>query len=111
MKAVGVQVGYCLECGTTAAAGSGRVLDEPLLLSGMIASAIAISGVVGASQNDPAGWNSFYHSCTADNVCPLGEGEELVTACGCLDDFPEAAVMMQTVRLAGSDLACTAGTP
>jgi hypothetical protein len=41
----------------------------------------------------------------------LGEGEELVTACGCLDDFPEAAVMMQTVRLAGSDLACTAGTP
>ncbi|ODT94340.1 MAG: hypothetical protein ABS86_00240 [Sphingobium sp. SCN 64-10] len=72
---------------------------------------VAISGVVGASQNDPAGWNSFYHSCGTDNVCPLGEGEELVTACGCLDDFPEAAVMMQTVRLAGSDLACTAGTP
>ncbi|MGE6692721.1 MULTISPECIES: hypothetical protein [Sphingobium] len=72
---------------------------------------VAVSGAVGAAQNDPAGWNSFYHSCTADNVCPLGEGEELVTACGCLDDFPEAAVMMQTVRLAGSDLACTAGTP
>lgn len=72
---------------------------------------VAMSGVVGAAQNDPEGWNNFYHSCTADNVCPLGEGEELVTACGCLDDFPEAAVMMQTVRLAGSDLACTGGTP
>lgn len=72
---------------------------------------VAVFGVVGAAQNDPTGWNSFYHSCGTDNVCPLGEGEALVTACGCLDDFPEAAVMMQTVRLAGSDLACTAGTP
>lgn len=72
---------------------------------------VAVSGVVGSQQIDPSGWNSFYHSCGVDGTCPLGEGEELVSACGCLDDFPEAAVMMQTVRLAGSDLACTAGTP
>ena len=44
------------------------------------------------------------------SVCPLGPGEEIVSACGCLDDFPEAVVMMQTVRLAGADLACTAET-
>ena len=62
-------------------------------------SEVAISGVVGTRQNDPTGWNSFYHSCGTDNVCPLGPGEELVTACGCLDDFPEAAVMMQTLSL------------
>ncbi|WP_150295351.1 hypothetical protein [Sphingobium estronivorans] len=69
---------------------------------------VAVDGVVGSRQNDPAGWDIFYHSCTSDHVCPLGQGEELVSACGCLDDFPEAVVMMQTVRLAGADLACTA---
>jgi hypothetical protein len=42
------------------------------------------------------------------NTCPLGSGEELVTDCGCLDDFPEAVVMMQTLRLSGADLVCTA---
>lgn len=71
-------------------------------------SAVAVDGVVGARQNDPAGWDIFYHSCANDTVCPLGEGEELISACGCLDDFPEAVVMMQTVRLSGADLVCTA---
>lgn len=68
------------------------------------------AGVVAAQQNDPVGYDTFYHSCTADNVCPTGDGEEVVSACGCLDDFPEAVVMMQTVRLAGADLVCTAAS-
>ncbi|MCF8707796.1 MULTISPECIES: hypothetical protein [Sphingomonadaceae] len=67
----------------------------------------AIAGVIGASQNNPTGWDTFYHSCSAANVCPLGRGEEIVSGCGCLDDFPEAVVMMQTVRLGGADLVCT----
>lgn len=69
---------------------------------------VALDGVVGSKQNDPAGWDIFYHGCMSDNVCPLGPGEELISDCGCLDDFPEAAVMMQTVRLSGADLVCTA---
>ena len=73
--------------------------------------AAAPAGVIGNSQNDPAGWDYFYHSCSADNVCPIGPGEEVLSACGCLDDFPEAVVMMQTVRLAGADLVCTAEQP
>ncbi len=68
------------------------------------------AGVVGAQQNDPGGYDTFYHSCTTDTVCPAEEGEEIVSACGCLDDFPEAVVMMQTVRLAGADLVCTAAS-
>ena len=71
-------------------------------------SGVAPAGTVAQQQNVPVGWDSFYHACTSDNVCPLGPGEEIVSNCGCLDDFPEAVVMMQTVRLAGSDLACTA---
>ncbi|MBJ7439916.1 MAG: hypothetical protein JHD35_12930 [Sphingopyxis sp.] len=69
---------------------------------------VAVDGVVGARQNDLAGWDIYFHSCTSDNACPLGEGEELISACGCLDDFPEAVVMMQTVRLSGADLVCRA---
>lgn len=68
----------------------------------------APDGVVGARQTNPTGFDTFYHVCRADNVCPAGPGETIVSPCGCLDDFPEAVVMMQTVRLAGADLACTA---
>lgn len=68
---------------------------------------VAPSGVVGALQNDPSGTDIFYHGCDGANRCPAGPGEEVVSACGCLDDFPEAVVMMQSVRLAGADLVCT----
>lgn len=71
----------------------------------------ASDGVVGAKQNLPTGYDTFFHACTADNQCPMGPGEELVSACGCLDDFPEAVVMMQTVRLAGADMVCTGNVP
>lgn len=67
----------------------------------------APDGVVGTKQNDPTGYDTFYHACDSGNRCPTGPGEEIVSACGCLDDFPEAVVMMQTVRLAGADLVCT----
>ena len=67
----------------------------------------ALSGVVGDKQNVPTGYDTFYHSCDSANRCPAGPGEEIVSACGCLDYFPEAVVMMQTVRLAGADLVCT----
>lgn len=71
----------------------------------------APDGVVSALQNSPQGWDIYYHACSADNVCPAGNGEEIVSACGCLDDFPEAVAMMQTLRLAGADLVCTATAP
>lgn len=69
------------------------------------------TGVTGALLNEPAGWNTFYHSCSAQNVCPLGAREKIVSDCGCLDDFPEAVVMMQSVRLAGADMVCTSSAP
>jgi hypothetical protein len=72
----------------------------------------ALAGVVGAQQTNPTGFDTFYHVCKLDgsgaNICPAGPGETIISPCGCLDDFPEAVVMMQTVRLAGADLVCTA---
>jgi hypothetical protein len=76
-----------------------------------INTAAAPSGVMASQQNDPTGFDTFYHVCSADNVCPTGAGEQIVSACGCLDDFPEAVVMMQTVRLGGADMTCTSATP
>lgn len=73
--------------------------------------AAALGGIVAAKQNDPSGYDTFFHACDADNRCPMGVGEELVAPCGCLDDFPEAAAMMQTLRLAGSDMVCTRSVP
>ena len=70
-------------------------------------SAAAPDGVTGSKQTNPTGWDFFYHACQDSNVCPAGEGEELVQGCGCIDDFPEAVVMMQTVRLGGADMICT----
>ncbi|CAN5218976.1 conjugal transfer protein TraN [soil metagenome] len=79
--------------------------------SARVNSDAAADGVVGALQNTPQGWDTYYHACNAQNVCPAGPSEEIVSACGCLDDFPEAVAMMQTVRLAGADLVCTATVP
>lgn len=74
-------------------------------------SGVAVDGVVAAKQNTPVGYDTFYHACTTDSAgsdhCPIGPGEALVSACGCIDDFPEAVVMMQTVRLGGADMICT----
>jgi len=70
-------------------------------------SAAAPDGVTGAKQTDPIGWDVYYHACQDSNVCPAGDGEDMVQGCGCIDDFPEAVVMMQTVRLGGADMVCT----
>ncbi|MFQ3896672.1 hypothetical protein [Sphingobium sp. R-7] len=69
--------------------------------------AAAPDGVTGSRQTDPLGWDYHYHACQENDVCPAGEGEELVQGCGCIDDFPEAVVMMQTVHLGGADMVCT----
>ncbi|MES2301102.1 MAG: hypothetical protein V4521_03360, partial [Pseudomonadota bacterium] len=69
--------------------------------------AAAPDGVTGSRQSDPMSWDYFYHACQDNGVCPAGTGEELVQGCGCIDDFPEAVVMMQTVRLGGGDMVCT----
>ena len=74
-------------------------------------SAATPAGVVASQQNNPTGFDTFYHVCDAANVCPAGPGEEVVSACGCLDDFPEAVVMMQAVRLGGADMTCTSNRP
>jgi len=70
---------------------------------------VSSTGVVNALLKNPNTKNFNYHSC-AGGVCPVGPGENLVTECGCLNEFTDAAAIMQTFRLAGQDLTCTSGS-
>ena len=68
-----------------------------------------------ASQVDTttAGFDFFYKTCVLSGgnyTCPTGPGETIVTNCQCLNEFGEAASLMQTIRMAGQDLICSDGT-
>lgn len=42
-------------------------------------------------------------------VCPVNDGEQVVTDCSCLDNFNEAIAALQALRLAGNDFICSSG--
>jgi hypothetical protein len=71
----------------------------------------AVNGVVQDSRvSTPS--NSFaYHQCNANDECPLEAGESIVQGCSCINDWAEAASIMQIMRMAGSDVICSSGTP
>jgi hypothetical protein len=52
-------------------------------------------------------WSFHYKNCTADSICPLDAGEEVVSACDCQSNFAEAAAMMQTIRMVAEDQTCS----
>lgn len=64
--------------------------------------------VTGEKQRDPVTYDFFYRPCK-NGVCPLEPGEILVKECQCLEEFGEAAAMMQVLRMAGNDLICSSG--
>ncbi len=72
-----------------------------------LANDVARSGPVKNLQVDTTTYDFFYHQCLFG--CPMGQGEILVKPCGCVNEFAEAAAMMQTVRMAGGDTVCTSG--
>lgn len=59
-------------------------------------------------QKSAAAYDFFYRLCR-NGVCPTGDGEEVVNACGCLNDFSEAASVLSVLDAAGKDLICTTG--
>ena len=54
-----------------------------------------------------------YRKCTGNNgtTCPVdaNKGETVVTSCQCIDEFAEAATIMQTLENAGKDIICSSG--
>jgi hypothetical protein len=71
---------------------------------------MAVSGQI--DKNNKPGvtkYDNFYYECDATNQCPSGAGEEVIKACQCLNEFAEAAAIMQVVRQAGQDMICSSG--
>ena len=56
----------------------------------------------------PSTYDFFYKKCT-EAGCPIGGSEELVKDCQCIDEFAEAAIIMQSLRQAGKDVICSSG--
>ncbi len=59
-----------------------------------------------------------YRKCTQDSsgnytVCPYNSanGETVITPCQCIDEFAEAASIIQTMENAGQDITCSNGVP
>ncbi len=71
---------------------------------------MAASGQVNKNKTDTQkSYDYYYHECGTANTCNTGEGEEVVKACQCINEFAEAAAIMQTMRQAGKDMICSSG--
>lgn len=69
---------------------------------------ISITGPVSEPRNLPEVYDYFYRACSA-GTCPASDGEEVVTACQCMDNFAEATAIMLAMKNAGSDVICSTG--
>jgi len=74
-------------------------------------SSVATFGVESDLRVNSDTYDYFFYECDAVNACPMGVGEELVSACGCLSEFGEAASMINMMRHASRDSICTSGVP
>ena len=71
---------------------------------------VTLSGDVTTMRNPATSYDFFYRVCDQNGQCPAGPGEEVVKECQCINEFAEAATIIQTLRTAGKDTICTTGT-
>jgi hypothetical protein len=71
---------------------------------------ISTMGLSVGMRPDDTRFEYSYKACDG-TTCPLEAGETVVSACGCLDRFSEAASAIQAFRLAGKDFVCTTEPP
>ncbi len=74
----------------------------------------AYSGTNTSQYRSIQSYSFDYRKCTNNNgsyTCPYNtsKGESVVTNCQCIDEFAEAATIMNTVENAGKDIICSSG--
>lgn len=69
-----------------------------------------LSGTSIQYQTDTRSYDILYHTCV-DGACPTETGEEILVNCQCLNEFAEAATVIQMLRTAGQDVICSDGVP
>lgn len=74
---------------------------------------VSVSGQGPVTDKVGEDWETLYRKCTGENqnICPNEAGEQVVTACSCLNEFGTASVMMQSLRQAAQGLICSSGNP
>jgi len=73
-------------------------------------SQVVPDGHSGQFKTSTDSYDILYHTCI-DDRCPTEPGEEILKDCQCLNEFAEAATIMQMLRLAGQDTICSDGVP
>lgn len=72
-------------------------------------------GVATDYQTNNTTYEIVYNTCTIDSDnqyhCPTSPGDEILVDCSCINDFNEAAIAVQFLRLAGQDLICSDNVP
>jgi hypothetical protein len=69
---------------------------------------VTTTGTVNDMRVPAQSYDIFYKTCI-NNSCPADPGEEIVIDCQCINEFAEAATVIQTLRLAGKDNICSSG--
>ncbi|MCL4492153.1 MAG: hypothetical protein M1510_09680 [Nitrospirae bacterium] len=68
----------------------------------------SIAGNTSQYRQDAQCGTFFYKTCT-NGACPVGPGEQIVKDCQCINEFAEAAAIIQSMRMAGRDQVCSSG--
>ena len=72
---------------------------------------VAVSGIPSMRRNDQNTFDYFYLPCADDVTCPSEPGDVVVTGCSCINEFGQAASVMQLMRQGGGDSICSDGVP
>jgi hypothetical protein len=69
------------------------------------------TGVISNNRIVGTGSQDTYFLTCSNGSCPTQAGDVVLQDCTCLNAFDQAASIVQTMRLAGSDNICSSGTP
>jgi len=65
-----------------------------------------MSCTTSGARTGTSSYDVFYKRCS-NGACPLEQGEELITDCQCMDDFADAASIMEALKEASKDIMCS----
>jgi len=70
-------------------------------------SSVGMAGNISNIESDTTTYDFYYRTC--ETSCPVSAGEVIVKDCQCINEFSEAATIMQALRTAGQDITCSSG--
>jgi len=70
-----------------------------------------LSGNATQYLSDPSSWDFYYKRCDSSGVCPVdaASGEQVVINCQKINEFAEAATIMNVLENANKDMTCSNG--